>query len=63
MYELGWVLLGAGVAAILIGLIGLALLAPEGYEDEKGFHYGEDPNIERRLIELERLRAAAANNG
>lgn len=31
--------------------------APEGYQDEDGFHYGRDPHLERQCLELTGSRA------
>lgn len=46
----------AGAGAVLFAIALLWRSAPIGYEDDAGFHYGEDPRTQDQLLELEALR-------
>lgn len=39
---------GAGVLGVMVGMAVVTVIeiinAPEGYQDENGFHYGKQPN-------------------
>lgn len=54
-YGIALVLLGAGSGLVLVALVGWALLtAPEGYQDDEGYHDGPDPRTAEMLLALRR---------
>jgi hypothetical protein len=56
-----WITIAAvGLTSALVMLI-VGLRAPEGYEDEEGFHYGPTPPYEPSSDEAEAVEQRGAN--
>lgn len=46
------IIIGAGILIFLVLFWIVIFKAPMGYQDEKGFHYGKEPPISKKDIEI-----------